>query len=328
MLDAVSEVIVCGSPADGLVWWSAGLRHVIAADPADPDGPAGVLEDHDVARALVAFDRPDGDKPAEVLARRLAAADIECFRVVLPRDATVAEVAAEAGPATAPEVLGRLLRAATWLGPGTPPRRRPPSPSPTKDAPRPARPDTTGPDTASRDTAPAGTTRPEPTPPDTNTSAESSAGVVEPELVSPMPTVSLDVVMDGTELRASAGDRRWRVRGLERVSSFDVLRVNVLVGRADPELGEPSGSRTAWPLLERCEQLPRFLFVHEMGDGRLFSFFVILGAGAAFLLITSLVGDDAQVSTFAAEYRRGVRLFSGVILAVAVLGAAVAAAMS
>ena len=44
--------------------------------------------------------------------------------------------------------------------------------------------------------------------------------------------------MAGSELRARVAERRWRVRGLERVSSFDSLRLNVLVGRADPELGE------------------------------------------------------------------------------------------
>lgn len=63
--------------------------------------------------------------------------------------------------------------------------------------------------------------------------------MVEPESVSPLPTPpQLDITLDGVELRATAGDRRWRVRGLDHVSSFDALRLNVLVGRDDPELGE------------------------------------------------------------------------------------------
>ena len=37
----------------------------------------------------------------------------------------------------------------------------------------------------------------------------------------------------GRELVIELGTRRWRVRGLEKVSSFDVLRVNLLVTRTD-----------------------------------------------------------------------------------------------
>jgi DNA primase len=34
------------------------------------------------------------------------------------------------------------------------------------------------------------------------------------------------------------GDRRWRIRGLDKVSSFDLLRLNVLVSRPDAGLGQ------------------------------------------------------------------------------------------
>jgi hypothetical protein len=40
-------------------------------------------------------------------------------------------------------------------------------------------------------------------------------------------------VVDARELRVTLGNRTWRVRGLEKVTSFDALRVNVLAARTD-----------------------------------------------------------------------------------------------
>jgi hypothetical protein len=49
------------------------------------------------------------------------------------------------------------------------------------------------------------------------------------------PAAAHDLV--GDELRLALGERRWRVRGLGRLSSFDLLRVNVMVSRADARDG-------------------------------------------------------------------------------------------
>ena len=53
------------------------------------------------------------------------------------------------------------------------------------------------------------------------------APVSEPVVVSPT-----SEVVDG-ELRVTFADRAWRVRGLAKVSSFDLLRVNLLVGSGE-----------------------------------------------------------------------------------------------
>jgi hypothetical protein len=47
-----------------------------------------------------------------------------------------------------------------------------------------------------------------------------------------LPEPGSPLVVDG-ELQLVVEGRRWRVRGLGRVSSFESLRVNVLVGRGD-----------------------------------------------------------------------------------------------
>jgi hypothetical protein len=47
------------------------------------------------------------------------------------------------------------------------------------------------------------------------------------------------VKLDGEgELRVEIEDRRWRIRGLGKASSYELLRVNVLVARTHPRRGE------------------------------------------------------------------------------------------
>ena len=108
--------------------------------------------------------------------------------------------------------LGHLLRHATWMGTGTAPSRRPTQPTVA---------DVDEPDLESDVDEPAG--------------SSFAAEALPPELVSPTPLLPSDVVpvVEGDELRVVLGDRRWRVRGLAKVSSFDLLRVNVLVARRD-----------------------------------------------------------------------------------------------
>jgi DNA primase len=242
VLAASAEVILAGSLMDGLTFWSAGFRHVTAT--WGPEGftadHADALRSHGVRRVLIAFRRPDGDRAAGELAQQLGAEGVECFRVVFPRGADANDVAVEAA-ASAADVLGRALRAAVWMGSGPAPRR---GSAPSVEETTPA--ETAGPHRQSppgarlvsrrRRPSPQVQPQPEAAPPGPTAVPEP----VEPGLVSPLPPapVPLEVEMAGAELRARVAERRWRVRGLERVSSFDSLRLNVLVGRADPELGD------------------------------------------------------------------------------------------
>ena len=70
--------------------------------------------------------------------------------------------------------------------------------------------------------------------------ASEVAAVSEPVLASPLPAgpaAGPQVRLEGEELHVGIDDRRWRVRGLARVTSFEVLRVNVLVARDDERRG-------------------------------------------------------------------------------------------
>ena len=231
-LKASREVIVCESLIDALSFWVHGQRHVTAAYGVEgfTAEHLAALREHAVERVLIAYDRDDaGDRAAAKLAERLQVEGVECFRVLFPagQDANALITSVE-DPTGA---LAELLRSATWLGSGRAPRE--PKPVEPDPAPKVAPP---APIEAEADVV------------DEPGDVEQQAAepVSEPSflaaqpLVSPVPAgppVGPSVQLAGEELRVGIDDRRWRVRGLAKVTSFEVLRLNVLVAREDERRG-------------------------------------------------------------------------------------------
>ena len=52
----------------------------------------------------------------------------------------------------------------------------------------------------------------------------------------------------GREMTLAFGERRWRVRGLDKASSFEVLRVNVMCSAPDPAGGSAVPRRHPGPV--------------------------------------------------------------------------------
>ncbi len=185
---ASDEVIVCEGIVDALTLWCSGFRNVIAPGHAagfGADLPA-VLAEARVRRVLVGFDADgDGDTAADALAAELLAAGVECYRLHLAPGSDINDLARRSKSAT--DALGRVIRAAVWMGTGTPPHRSSGSP------------------------------------------VDAEPGEVSVSVVPPGPEPDVVPHVDGDELIVVLGDRRWRVRGLRRNTSFDALRVNVLV---------------------------------------------------------------------------------------------------
>ncbi len=236
------ELIVTESIIDALTLWCAGFRHVTAAYGVDGWTPEHqqAVQEHGIRRVLIAFDADTaGDKGAKNLAAELATVGVESYRVELPRDSDVNEVAVAAKlPA---ETLGRFLRKAAWMDALAKPATRQAAPTP--------RPEPVVPAALPEPPAPAPAPGPEPEPaPEPERPRPPAAAVIEPGLDSPAhavepveptpeepPEDSEDGqgAVVGRELVIELGTRRWRVRGLEKVTSFDVLRVNLLVTRTD-----------------------------------------------------------------------------------------------
>jgi DNA primase len=250
---AGGELVVCESLIDALTFWRYGLRHVTAAFGADgfTDELQGAIKDAGIGRVLIAFDRDEaGDRGAAALADRLGAEGVECFRVLFPagQDANSFATSTQE-PAGA---LAQLLREAVWIGAGEPTAR---------PAPAPIEPESESagdpPPLASIESERGGARAQLEQPGDSEDEREQpgEASGVEGDLSSaaqaaapsslppsspvPAPPGAAPVVkLDGEELRVEIEDRRWRIRGLGKASSFELLRVNVLVARQHPRRGD------------------------------------------------------------------------------------------
>ena len=227
-LGACPDVILCEALIDALSLWMAGHRNVTAAY-----GVEGFTEDHlealrrhGVERVLIAYDRdPAGDRAAVQLASRLVGAGIDAYRVLFPQGQDANSFLVE-NPETAEERIGTLLRKAVWLGSGQRPDHVVPapangsSPAPASTTPLPAE-------------APSEAAKEEPTPP------PPFAAPVEPPVATPQPPGPREVVaatvseQEVVIQRGAEGGRRWRVRGLARNTSYDLLRVNLLVSAGE-----------------------------------------------------------------------------------------------
>jgi CHC2 zinc finger/Toprim-like len=222
-LAACDEVIVCESLIDALTFWCAGFRHVTASY-----GAGGFTADHErafaghgVRRVLIAYDCDEaGDKAAGELAAGLMADGIECFRIQFPagQDANDVAVAAK-NPGDA---LGRAIRSAAWMGKGAGPGRR-------RNAPLPASPLSAAVPGAEPDPLPAAGSLPPEREEPGSPAVPQAPGPVVPAVASPAPAADEPAPeVTGREVMLAFGERRWRVRGLGKASSFDVLRVNVM----------------------------------------------------------------------------------------------------
>jgi hypothetical protein len=198
-----AEVILTEALIDAITFWCAGYRNVTAAY-----GVEGLTEDHlaafkrlGVRRVLIAFDRDDaGERGADKAAERLMAEGLECYRVQFPKGTDANEYALKVTPAD--KSLGLLIRKAVWLGKGAAPTETPGQHVEDVAATEPA----------------------EPVPEPSSLAAEAAA---------PPPAADIAAEVSEDEVVMSFGDRRYRVRGLAKNLSAEVLKVNVLASKGE-----------------------------------------------------------------------------------------------
>jgi len=224
-LVASDEIILTESLIDALTLWCAGFRHVTASYGTEGFTPdhADAFARHNVRRVLIGYDNdPAGNKAAQSLASSLLEDGIECFRVQLPAGQDLNDVATSARNPT--DVLGRALRTATWMGKGAGPKTRHHAPAlPESEA---------EPEQVLSSAAAVALDQPadEPT-----AVPVGPAEPVPPSVVSPSPPTAEDdgPLVSEREVLLSFAERRWRVRGLGKASSFDLLRVNLMCSVPD-----------------------------------------------------------------------------------------------
>jgi DNA primase len=200
-LRASKTVILCEALIDALTFWCAGFRNVTSAYGIEGFTPE-ILESfkrHNIEEALIAFDRDEaGERGAEKVAAALVETGVTCYRVEFPKGMDANEYALRMKPAA--KAFEVALAGAKLLGHG---KGRTAS---TSSTPR---------------LLPSSVTSPSP--------ARSSPPPASSAPAPPSPAAEVD----GDEVRFAFGDRRYRVRGLARNTTFDSLRVNLLAGRGD-----------------------------------------------------------------------------------------------
>lgn len=202
------EIILCESLIDALTFWSADFRNVTATY-----GVNGFTEDHrqafkkhGIRKVLIAYDRDDAEeKAARELAIELIAMGIDCYRVLFPKGMDANDYGCKVQPAG--KSLGVALNNVEWLGKGN------------------------APSVAVKETV---ENKPEP-PATKEKPPEASSLAAEPAVVESAPPAVIDspVKINGNEIVITRGDRRYRVRGLAKNLSRDILRVNLLAMRGE-----------------------------------------------------------------------------------------------
>ena len=227
-LVASKEIILCESLIDAMTFWVAGFRNVTASY-----GVHGFTKDHKAAfakhgveRVYLAYDADDaGNGAAAKLAAELMEGGVECFRVQFPKGMGANEYARKVQPAA--KSLGVLLRRAEGRGRG-------------------ARPSVAVAEVvaaAEEKQATKGETLDEEPEPERCAPLEQSAesvlpsAAVLPPSIAPQTSSQIDVPVElrGEDVLIRLGDREYRVRGLGKNTSADLLRVNLRVLSTNPE---------------------------------------------------------------------------------------------
>ena len=261
-LSAAQEIILCESLIDALTFWCAGFRHVTASF-----GVEGFTADHLAAfkahgteRVLIAYDRDKaGDAAAEKLARQLNAAGIDAYRLQFPHGLDANEYALQVKPAA--KSLGVVIRSAVWLGNG---KAQPvTTASASSGAKSPADAEPLHPLAAK--TKPRNEALEAPA----AASAVDTEKTPEPALpaaaVPPAPRSPVEAEGNERELIVHQGERgaacrRYRIRGLDKNSGLDSLKINLLVARESPS-GE--GDLIHVDRFDLYQQRPRAAFIKQ-----------------------------------------------------------------
>jgi len=228
-------VIVCEAVIDAATFWCAGFRNVTTAYGVNgfTSELLDALKANHVTRVLIAYDRDEaGDKAAGHLALSLGREGMGVFRVVFPRLMDANDYARKVTPAA--QSLGVLLKAAEWMG-GPKQRTMLTLPAAVVDhdeaPPAPAIVPAPAVETKTRE---EGNDVPPVEPAPTSEPLFSLAAPSAP--AAPEPPAEPDrklAVSDCSTIDLSFGDRRYRIRGLEKCMSFQQMKIVLRAARGE-----------------------------------------------------------------------------------------------
>jgi len=245
------EIILCEALIDALTFWVAGFRNVTASYGVNgfTADHRAVFEKYGIKRVYIAYDRDEaGEKAAAALAEELMQMGIECFRVLFPKEMDANAYALKVTPAA--KSLGVLLNKAQWLGKGQRPESHVLEPvivaEPVIEPQPGAEPEPSIESLPAAIEAAAKEEIIEVTPESSPAALENHVlplaaapePVVptepEPATAAPAPVIDVPVERRGDDIFLMQGERRYRIRGLNKNMSYELLKVNVLVSGRTP----------------------------------------------------------------------------------------------
>lgn len=209
-------IILCEALIDALTFWANGFRNVTACYGVHgfTDELLQAIIEHGIEKVLIAFDRDDaGDRAAEKIAKTLNEHGIDAFRVLFPKGMDANEYAVQVTPAQ--KSLELVVRNAQWIG------------------------------SAQRDPQPEESETPmqkqfKQTLQTVAEQVEEISQPVSPSLVADPGSGSgtslpdeadIEATIEDHEITFNFDDRRYRVRGLEKNTTYDQLKINLLISR-------------------------------------------------------------------------------------------------
>jgi DNA primase catalytic core len=230
-LIASKEIILCEALIDALTFWCAGYRNVTASYGVNgfTADHRAAFEKHGTKRVYIAYDHDEaGNKAAATLAEELIEMGIECFRVEFPKGIDTNEYALKVTPAA--KSLGVLINRAAWLGKG----QRAAAPEPEIE-PLPAEAKAAAKEKKIEDDLPEPIAESMPTEEVFSLAAEPEpVAPAEPATAASAPSIDVPVEIRGEDIFIQQGERRYRIRGLHKNLSYELLKVNVLVSGMTP----------------------------------------------------------------------------------------------
>lgn len=230
-LAANKEIILCESLIDALTLWSNGFTHVTTSYGTQgfTDEHLQAFKHHNIERVLIAYDRDDaGNNAADTLAKKLNQENIDCYRILFPKGMDANAYALAMQPPG--KSLELVIRKAEWLGTGKPKHRQVPHTE-------------LLPNTNEKQQL---IDELEQTKDDLSLVAREKQQSLP---ASPQPeqkAVDVNAAVQEHEINIPLEDRHYRIRGLQKNSSYEQLKINVLVMSKDGRYADaPGGSASA-----------------------------------------------------------------------------------
>ena len=266
-LQASKEIILTESLIDALTFWCAGYRNVTASYGVEgfTADHLKAFKEHNTERVLIAYDRDAaGEAAAEKLSKQLMAEGLDGYRIHFPKGMDANEYALQVKPAA--KSLGVVIRSAVWLGKG---KAKPvmteavnaesiPVPPPEPETER----------TESTTEAASSIPLAADVQGCTNTASAGCAGAVKNESEEPLPAAVMPAApkadipaqISEREVTITLGDRRYRIRGLDKNLAYDVMKINLLASRAS---FDGAGEAVHVDSFDLYQQRPRNAFIQQ-----------------------------------------------------------------